>query len=420
MYLCISNNGEIDPRAFSLLGASSKRDESESIGFFGSGAKYALAVLLREDKRFRVFSGEKEIIFTAHVEQFRDKIVSVIHVDGRPTSLTIETGPKWTLHHALRELYSNAIDEENGQWNLVEHVLDAPGRTAIYVEADDDIKAIWKARHKYFITPEAKPLWEHEGVQCFDPKDTGNIANFYRRGVWCCEERHIEPRFSYNIHDISLNESRVTSPETCSQAISDALFWCPDENFIKKMLFEHADKPYAEWGALYYYQSGPSPAWREPFEESFDYYATESDVPRFAQKDLAKVKIVNERAASFLKQAGVKGLSDYQAAQSPYEIQAWPPGDFETRVYNAVYKLRNNGLKYVWDTHYVSFRRTDLIAMADMTNLCILLGHEALKLDDKRLLKALIEEHIHLDRKVLDHSIEQQHAYLDIIIGLLK
>ena len=38
-YLKISNKGEIDPNAFRLRGASTKRNDEMKIGFFGIGLK---------------------------------------------------------------------------------------------------------------------------------------------------------------------------------------------------------------------------------------------------------------------------------------------------------------------------------------------------------------------------------------------
>lgn len=49
MYLKIENEGTVPVEAFTLIGASSKRDDSSKIGMFGSGNKYALAYLLRNN-----------------------------------------------------------------------------------------------------------------------------------------------------------------------------------------------------------------------------------------------------------------------------------------------------------------------------------------------------------------------------------
>ena len=48
-YLIITNKGEIEPQALHLVGASTKRGDSSKIGQFGSGNKYALAYLLRNE-----------------------------------------------------------------------------------------------------------------------------------------------------------------------------------------------------------------------------------------------------------------------------------------------------------------------------------------------------------------------------------
>ena len=46
-YIRIENKGEMDINALLLLGATNKRDNEAMIGFFGSGLKYAVAVLLK-------------------------------------------------------------------------------------------------------------------------------------------------------------------------------------------------------------------------------------------------------------------------------------------------------------------------------------------------------------------------------------
>ena len=48
-YLKIRSKGKIDIEALSLLGASSKRGDETKIGQFGSGNKFAIAYLLRNN-----------------------------------------------------------------------------------------------------------------------------------------------------------------------------------------------------------------------------------------------------------------------------------------------------------------------------------------------------------------------------------
>lgn len=420
MYLAITNNGEIDPRAFSLLGASSKRD-GEAIGFFGSGAKYALAVLLREGKKFRIFSGESEVLFTVKQEQFRDKIVSVIHVNGQPTSLTIETGPKWTLPHALRELYSNALDEENGQWQLVDHVLNAPNRTAIYIEVDPEITTLWTEREKYFIKKTAYPLWESEyKIQCYRPEDTGGISNFFRRRVWCCEDRENEPIYSYDIHNISLNESRVASSYDCTMAgIGFALRELQNNEFIENFILQYSHKECAEWYAMHYCYN-PAELWKFIFEQHWQYVSTKEDLGRFPEKLQHKVKVVSRYAYSFFKSLGVGTIHTWMQDQEPYEVMSWPIGTFKDRVDSIAARMIENGMNCKWPIKYGRFQDENVMAMADFKKSCIVLGKLAISLGDAELLRTLIEEHVHLDKKVHDGSREQQNAYIDIIVSLMK
>ena len=62
-FLKIQSSGEIEQEAFTLIGASSKRGDQTKIGYFGSGLKYSIAALLRNNIEFKVFQGEKEIEF---------------------------------------------------------------------------------------------------------------------------------------------------------------------------------------------------------------------------------------------------------------------------------------------------------------------------------------------------------------------
>ena len=110
-YILFRNDGEIDPNALKLLGASTKRNDSSKIGFFGSGLKYALAYLLRKGIETRIFSGNKEIKLSTKRSRFRDQSFDVICVNGSETSLTTSMGVDWKGWFAVREIYCNALDE---------------------------------------------------------------------------------------------------------------------------------------------------------------------------------------------------------------------------------------------------------------------------------------------------------------------
>ena len=53
-YILVQNDEEIDILAFNLIGASTKRDDDNKIGFFGSGLKYSLAYALRNNIEIKI------------------------------------------------------------------------------------------------------------------------------------------------------------------------------------------------------------------------------------------------------------------------------------------------------------------------------------------------------------------------------
>ena len=96
-WIKISNSGLIEEEALTLLGASSKRNDSSKIGMFGSGNKYALAFFKRNNIDIRIFSGKNEIEIDLVEKNFKNKTFKVLSINGKETSITTEFGPKWKL-----------------------------------------------------------------------------------------------------------------------------------------------------------------------------------------------------------------------------------------------------------------------------------------------------------------------------------
>lgn len=241
-YLMIENQGEVIAEAFTLIGASTKRNDSETIGMFGSGNKYALAFFLRNNYGVRIFSGDRELKIEAVPTTFADQTLGVIHVDGAPTSITTEMGPQWTLWQAIREVYSNALDEGKATMEIVEHVqatvnefdelLGDPrtlhpegqaGATRYYIPSDEKIEAFMDEKKRYFADDDdVKFLFKNSKGKILKKVLPGSV-NVYRKGIRCLDADKTS-LYDYDFKVVSINESRVATSESMVKAKAWALW----------------------------------------------------------------------------------------------------------------------------------------------------------------------------------------------------
>lgn len=120
MTILFKTPGQLDIRAITTFGVNAKPKTVSPIGYFGTGLKYAVAVLVRENCPLTIFIGSKKYTFYKIKDTFRDKqfdfIVMREHSFGFSTNyklpFTTELGKNWKLWQAFRELYSNTIDED--------------------------------------------------------------------------------------------------------------------------------------------------------------------------------------------------------------------------------------------------------------------------------------------------------------------
>lgn len=208
-YLLIENRGEIDINSLILMGGSTKRDDKKAIGFFGSGNKYAVALLMRNNIDFKIFSGETEMVFTTKSIALKDKQFDQIVINDKETSLTTDMGPKWTTWMAIREFVSNAIDE--GGYNVVNSTTNlAPhkGYTRIYIEHALEVEDVIQNWDKYFAFERTDAVLETNGNIIYPQTNRDQSTILYRRGIRC-HYSVTKSLFHYDLNDFEINESRI-------------------------------------------------------------------------------------------------------------------------------------------------------------------------------------------------------------------
>lgn len=238
--IIITNKGLLSLEDLAYIGNSSKRGDNTKIGQFGSGWKYALAWLLRNDCCPKIYSGTKEISLNTESIVTSRNMFRAIVIDGQKTSLTVEMGMKWKGWMALREIISNAIDE--GEHSIkVEYSEPSPkdGNTTIIIPANGELIDVLDHYEKYFSFNRT-PHYSNKHGQAFVKSANTDIV-CYRKGIRCYDYGY-KTMLDFNFNDIEISEDRIASTGDMDRAARELLEVCDDYNILKhSLLCEYKD-----------------------------------------------------------------------------------------------------------------------------------------------------------------------------------
>lgn len=156
------NKGEIDPRSITTFGVSSKEGENP-IGFFGTGLKYAIAILLRNGCEITIYSGLKKMEFSVKTQKIRVDSFGIVTMNKKPLGFTTELGKTWELWQAIRELYCNCTDESGDIFRTTNpDIQPSKGYTTIVVTGQK-AHAVMDNIHEFIL--QSAPLEVLDGVE---------------------------------------------------------------------------------------------------------------------------------------------------------------------------------------------------------------------------------------------------------------
>lgn len=196
MPVYFSNPGLIDLDVCRVMGASIKIGENP-IGYFGTGLKNAISILLRTGHRVTLTRGEEVYTFSVRQSMIRDKVFDRVYMNDEALPFTTDLGKNWELWQAYRELHSNTLDE--GGTIGIEPV---PGDTVITVHGKG-FEAMYHARDMTFL--KRSLLETSNGIEIH----AGPSRFVYYRGVRALEL----PKFSAYTYNI-VSEQRLTEDRT--------------------------------------------------------------------------------------------------------------------------------------------------------------------------------------------------------------
>lgn len=203
-YLKISNKGVLNMKLVALMGGTTKAGNQFKIGTYGTGLKYTLAFLLRNNIDFHIFCGNEECKVSTVKETIQETDFEIIHINGERTSITTEMGKDWQTWMIIRELWSNALDEGEAFKETTEVIEGKEGYTTYYIQITQEVKDVIMNWKNYFIHTET-PISDNETHAIYSGGDSLRI---YKNGILIHEDKKEIALFSYDIKQATLNELR--------------------------------------------------------------------------------------------------------------------------------------------------------------------------------------------------------------------
>lgn len=208
--IIFQNEGEIDIRALTTFGLSAK-DCDNPIGRFGTGLKYAIAVVLRNGGLIYIATPPLTYKFKTQPEDFRGEEKQFVYMshddDGQEWTrlgFTTDLGRDWEDWQAFREFYSNNIDEGGSMTHAERDFPSRDGWTTIAIDYRP-FDAIFYSLEEHFIGDAELPLWENSEIAIY----SGRSKNVFYRGIRVHELKK-PAAFRYNLKNyLSLTEDRT-------------------------------------------------------------------------------------------------------------------------------------------------------------------------------------------------------------------
>lgn len=257
------------------MGDSSKRGDEKTIGAFDSGLKYSIALLLRHNVGIRILVAADPILHETYeepvVEMYEfdtfieecpntDKKKELIKVlcsttplGGAPinphdmrepsqgeqwevkTGFAKALGYNWELFMALRELWSNMLDEGGCVNENTYDETDVEGTIiTLEFEATNPFYEIWQNRHLYI---NEKPfLYKLSNrVEVLENKE--GYLRIYKQNILVHEDRDMPSRYAWNIHFGELDERRLLrNVSSVENSIAEAICYTTNEDFLREIV----------------------------------------------------------------------------------------------------------------------------------------------------------------------------------------
>lgn len=394
-FVVFRNPGVIDSRSIKTFGVSVK-EGSNPIGYFGTGLKYAIAILLRMGNEVSIYAGSEVLKFSKKTTTIRGKDFEVITMNGEEMPFTTELGKNWEPWQAFREIYCNCIDEQGTVERTDLLPVTEEGCTIIVLRGEESIKG-YIDRDTIVLKKVPDLLLKDGNIQVYDSPS----HYLYYRGIRVLKLKN-PAMLTYNITEYSeLTEDRtLKNAGSISWRVSTAIAGLKNKKVIKAVL-NASETNYEFWvdfQALDWNQELVSQEFQEVMAEEYE----------------ANSERLNATAKKwFIKKMDKEAYLNYQA-EAMTNVEEMQLNKC-VKILSAIYKD--------FPDHKILVVKSlggTTMAVADMQKSMIVVSKDAFRFGTKFLLSTLIEEHFHLKTGYEDCTRHFQTYTFDAISTLIE
>lgn len=423
-YLKIKNQGEITVEALELLGASTKRTNTEKIGMFGSGNKYALAYLLRNNYKVRVFGGKDEITISTVKKKLGETEFDVIVLNGKETSITTQLGKDWKLWQALREIYSNAMDEGQAEIELVNVIEQRESETHYYISVNPEIME-WLGNFDSYFSENKTVLFENKYGKILAKHN--DKANIYRKGIKVYTSKS-NSLYDYDFNDIAITEDRIVRYSwDIPEKIWKLLMSCTNEEIVENVILNSANEGLLEneIGSIATINTATiSEVYKEKLKEKA-VVVSKSMTGYLNDEERAKATVIPHEVFKAVKH--IIGSDNL-----PSKLQYDENGVLyrETQFNNLQLATLDKVLDFFRETQYLGvfdyeiiiaiFDNKSIMGTVDKQNKRIIISTNTFEQGVSAVVETIIEEYVHLKYGVYDETRQMQDVLIRELVNVLK
>jgi len=409
-YLKIQNSGVLDIRLVALMGGTTKSNNEYKIGQFGTGLKYTLAYLIRNNVDFKIFTGENQVNITTEKEVISNTDFNIICINGSRTSITDRMGTEWSAWMIVRELWCNALDEGGSLREETELAVGEQDKTTFYIQITPEIKEVIDNWSDYFIHDQ-EPIFSSNETAIYNG---GLDLRIYKQGVLIKRIKNKKSLYAYDLKSASINELREFNG-----SVNNVIFRClknADGKTITHFLENCTENHYEgseEMDYNWYESFGPE--WKKTIGQGklIHKEAVKSIQDRGVNIDLTGIVVVPKKVYESLT-SQIEGIGALRVSAKIKEFFETYSSESDEKVKQALVILEECGYNFSPELKFIYgvFGDKCIRAQVNLDSKEVYISENILELSLFEVVSVLIEENEHFKTGFEDHTREFQTHFL--------